>query len=483
MALEPPGDHFVDRGDVALPGRAPDREPAVLALAGEAVLEHHHRGHDVVTHQVGHVVALDAQRRLVEIKSVGDLLQGPAAGGEIARPAQLVLGQGLFGVALDGLHQRLLVAALGNPHLDPRPPLLGEQLGDGVDLGREGRHQDLARHRLGRGLAVHLQQEVLHQLARGGLLHLVDDPAALAADAASAHVEDLDGGLQRVFGERDHVTVGALTEHHGLLLEGTLERLDVVAEPRGPLVLLGGGGLAHVALEPLDETGGVARHEVAEVLSEPAVLILGHPADARGGALVDIAQQARPPDLPGALEHPRRAGAHGEHPEQKIDGLADRPGVGVGPEVAGALALGAAQDLHPGEGVAHRDGEEGIGLVVPVFDVEPGVELLDPRVFELEGLDLGADDGPVDALGGGEHRLGARMQAREVGEVGVEALPKALRLADIDDPALGVPEAVDARGLGDRPRLGAKTQGAVRGSCHTESLSGPADRIGRSSTP
>ena len=94
----------------------------------------------------------------------------------------------------------------------------------------------------------------------------------------------------------------------------------------------------------------------------------------------------------------------------------------VRPEVAGALALGAAHDLGPRELLAERHREVGVGLVVAVADVEPRVELLDPAVLELEGLDLGRDDGPLDARAGAHHRRGAVVQRRDVLEVGGQPL-------------------------------------------------------------
>ena len=69
----------------------------------------------------------------------------------------------------------------------------------------------------------------------------------------------------------------------------------------------------------------------------------------------------------------------------------------VGAEVAGAALLGAAPDHHPRELVADRDRQPRVGLVVAVLDVEARVELLDPGVLQLERLDLGLDDRPLDA--------------------------------------------------------------------------------------
>ena len=83
VAAEPSGDaSWIEAVSSALD--APDGEPAVLALAGQPVLEDHHRRDDARALQVGHVEALDAQRRLVEAERVLDLLQRAATGREVA---------------------------------------------------------------------------------------------------------------------------------------------------------------------------------------------------------------------------------------------------------------------------------------------------------------------------------------------------------------------------------------------------------------
>ena len=83
--------------------------------------------------------------------------------------------------------------------------------------------------------AVDLLEQVLDQLAGVTVLDLLDHPAALAADPAAADVEDLDRGLELVLGEGEHVGVGGVAEHDGGLLQGPVERADVVAQPGGPL--------------------------------------------------------------------------------------------------------------------------------------------------------------------------------------------------------------------------------------------------------
>ena len=145
---------------------------------------------------------------------------------------------------------------------------------------------------------------MLDQVSGGDVLDLVDHPAALPADPAAAHVERLDRGLQLVLGERDDVAVGAIAQHDRLLLQGPVQRLDVIAKPRGPLVLLRRRGPAHLRLEPLGELAGLAGHEVAELLGQLAVLGGTDPADARRRALADVAQQAGRPIWPDRLNTP-----------------------------------------------------------------------------------------------------------------------------------------------------------------------------------
>ena len=149
--------------------------------------------------------------------------------------------------------------------------------------------------------------------------------------------------------------------------------------------------------------------------------------------------------------------------------------MGVGPEVAGALALGPAHHLGPRELLAHGDREVRVGLVVAVLDVEARVELLDPGVLELQGLDLVGDHGPLDAGRGGDHGRRARVQRADVLEVGRQPGPQRLGLADVDDPAAA------CRGTGRPPRRrGSPPARAVgRRVSHTPTLWSAHRRRGR----
>jgi hypothetical protein len=217
---------------------AADDEAAVLGLAGESVLEDDHRADDVGALDVADVEALDAQRRVGQLERVLELLEGLAAGGEVAGAGHLVAGEGLFGVAADGLHERALVAALRDAQIDAVAAERAQPLGEGLRFGREDRDEDLAGDLVRPLVAVDLLEQVADEL-RDVLALLLHDPAALAADPAAADEEHLDGGLELVVGEGEDVGVGLVGEDDGVLLERLVECAEVVAEAGGELVLHG----------------------------------------------------------------------------------------------------------------------------------------------------------------------------------------------------------------------------------------------------
>ena len=213
-------------------------------------------------------------------------------------------------------------------------------------------------------------------------------------------------------------------------------------------------------------------HEVAEVVDDLAVLVDRDPADTRRCALADVPQQARPAGLLGSPVDAVRTRTHRKDAEQQVEGFADGPGMRVGAEVPDAFSFRTAHHHGTRDVIGHRHREVGVALVVAVLHVEPRVELLDPVVFELECFDLGSDDGPVDATCAAHHRLGARVQRSDVGEVGVQPRTQVLRFADVDDPILRIAKPIDARRFGNRARRGPITRGVYHGVQPTEGADG-----------
>ena len=119
--------------------------------------------------------------------------------------------------------------------------------------------------------------------------------------------------------------------------------------------------------------------------------------------------------------------------------------MGVRTEIAHTLAARTPVDHQPRKLLVEGHRKYGVGLVVSIADVESRVELLDPVVLELQCFDLGADHRPLHLRGGGDHLPGAGMQARDIGEIRRQPAAQAFGFADIDDPATGIPESVDAR--------------------------------------
>ncbi len=142
-------------------------------------------------------------------------------------------------------------------------------------------------------------------------------------------MEHLHGDLEVVVGERDDVGVGPVTEHDGLLLERLAKRSEIVAQPGCGLEVEFVGGRLHLQFDFADQLVGAAGEEVAERFDDVAVFVGVDPADARGRALVDVAEQAGPADLGVSFEHPGRAGAGGKDAQQQVECFADRPRVRV----------------------------------------------------------------------------------------------------------------------------------------------------------
>jgi hypothetical protein len=109
----------------------------------------------------------------------------------VGRPAQLVLGERLGGVASHGRQQLPLRTPLRDAHRDLAAAHLGEErLGETRVLGLD-RHEHLARHILRGRARVQLLEQARDELARVEVLDLVDHEPAPADDPAAPHEETI----------------------------------------------------------------------------------------------------------------------------------------------------------------------------------------------------------------------------------------------------------------------------------------------------
>ncbi len=186
----------------------------------------------------------------------------------------------------------------------------------------------------------------------------------------------------------DGVEVLLRAGDHDLFGQGRLHRAQLVADAGGGLVVLLLRLRRHLLAQRLRRAVGVALDEGHQAAQQLVVLLGGHLAGAGRAALADVEQQAGALGPRVAVEHPLGAGADRVDPQQQVEGLADGVGVGIGPEVAGAVVAGVAAHHRPRHLLAQRDGEVGVGLVVGVPDVEARPVLLDQVELEVQRFDV-----------------------------------------------------------------------------------------------
>ena len=144
--------------------------------------------------------------------------------------------------------------------------------------------------------------------------------------------------------------------------------------------------------------------------------------------------------------------ADGNYLAQGVYGLARRLGVGVGSKVARALAVPLASVLDGGGGVAHRERDVGIALVILEVDVEVGMILGDEVALQDERLVLRAHDNVVEAAYHLHHERDLCAVIREP-HVLEHAGTEVLGLAHVDDLPLGILPEVAARLCGNLAHL------------------------------
>ncbi len=225
-----------------------------------------------------------------------------------------------------------------------------------------------------------------------GDLGLLDRVRGDVLQLARAHVEERELDEIALAVEAEDVAVDVVDRDDALLFAHLLDRAQLVPVDRGELEAHLARGLLHLHVE-------LARQLVVTALEElrDGVDLLGVPAavdleDARGRAALDLVLQARP-----LAARELDVAARAEL-EVLVDEVQRAPRGGrrvVGPEVAGAVGRGAADDLearpHAFGHAAEAERDE--VLVVAELDVVAGPVLLDEVVLEdRRFLLVGRDD-------------------------------------------------------------------------------------------
>ena len=324
-------------------------------------------------------------------------------------------------------------------------------------LGDE-RFQHMHLHRLRRRavgrILVGADVEVLDGR---GLFHVRGKIRPVAEVASAAHHGQVHAGLAALHLHGQDVHVLVRPGLHRLLVQDFGQRAHLVAQLGRLFELQPLGMLHHPRLEPLQHRLGLPVQESLGVVHVLPVVLRRDQVHARRRAALDLVQQARP----GAIgEHGVLAGAQPEYLLQQLDRLLDRPGAGIGAEVAVPAVDRPPVIGHPGKGggrgrvrlvdshlVGARDLQVGVALVVAKQDVVARVERLDQVVFQQQRFGFRSHHRGFQARDLADHVADARS-AVVLLEVAGDPLLQVAGLPDVQHAAVRVEVAVDARQRG-----------------------------------
>ena len=125
-------------------------------------------------------------------------------------------------------------------------------------------------------------------------------------------MENLDPHLQRVVMEGNDVSIGAITKDHGVALHRPGQSAHPIPPTTRLLVVLALGRLLHGCAHVLDERVRLPSEEATHIVHALPIVLLVYAANAWRGTLIDIAKQARPPQLRGPLEDSISTRSHSE---------------------------------------------------------------------------------------------------------------------------------------------------------------------------
>ena len=233
-----------------------------------------------------------------------------------------------------------------------------------------------------------------------------------------------------------------------LFLLQLVHRRELIAQPCGGFKLFSLGGGQHACLQRAFEVGVPSFQKQLRVADGRAIG-LGRRESLHAGAqaAMNVVLQAGARMI--ALQIDLAAGDEKAAMDQLDDAIGEVAGK-VGAVVGRSVLAQAAGHKDFGKAVGQRQLHVGIGLVVAQQDVEPRMALLDEVVFQSQRLVLVGHQDVVQIDGLAHQRAGLCIGLRGLQQVGAHARAQVLRLADVDDLALGVLVEVDTGLRGKR---------------------------------
>src|SRR5699024_697533 len=132
---------------------------------------------------------------------------------------------------------------------------------------------DFAWHRVGWMFPVQRDDRTFDQRRPIGVFGTFGHPAALAPDTPAAYRENLDGHFERIFCQREHVGIGAVPENDRVLFQGLTQRGKIITTRRGTFILLGGGGLVHLAFDTFERLRSLTGDKADEAIHNVTVFV------------------------------------------------------------------------------------------------------------------------------------------------------------------------------------------------------------------
>ena len=300
----------------------------------------------------------------------------------------------------------------GPPAVWPLTATLREPLRDQVHVVDLDRQQDARRDEWRR--LVELLDEAAQDLGVRLVHRTVQLEDVPADDQALAHEKHLDVGLLLLARQSEDVHVRAVAHLHHLTLRGAVDRLDLVPQAGGTLVLEAGGGLLHFAAKVARDLVRATLKEHDRLLDDSVVFLLRAEGGAGADAAVDEVLQAGPRVVAGDLF---RARAPGEELLHEVQRSSHRAGRSEGPEVARTVVADAARDLDARPLLGDVDLEVGVVLIVLEAHVVERLVPLDQRGLEQQGLLRRAGEDELDVRDLGDEAARLRLEGVRRAEV------------------------------------------------------------------
>src|SRR5262249_22547147 len=130
--------------------------------------------------------------------------------------------------------------------------------------------------------------------AVGPARDFVEEERLLAHEPALAHEEQLDARVVALADDAEDVLIDLVGRDDLLTFAHLVQRLDLIAQYRGALELLLGGGLFHLTGQREREIVVLALQKALDVAHGPRVALMRLPPRARRVASVDRVLNARP---------------------------------------------------------------------------------------------------------------------------------------------------------------------------------------------